>query len=61
MTSESELGGNPTPKPSVPNTALVFGPAGEPVSIPLELLGLVFIGSLGALAFANVRATRRRR
>ena len=61
VTSESELGGNPTPKPSVPNTALVFGPAGEPVSIPLELLGLVFIGSLGALAFANVRATRRRR
>ena len=61
VTSESELGGNPTPKPSVPNTAVVFGPAGEPISIPVELLAFVFIGSLGALAFANVRATRRRR
>ena len=61
VTSESELGGNPTPKPSVPNTALVFGPAGEPISIPVELMAFVFIGSLGALAFANVRATRRRR
>ena len=61
VTSESELGGNPTPEPSVPNTAIVFGPAGEPVSIPVELLAFVFIGSLGALAFANVRATRRRR
>ncbi len=40
VTSESELGGTPTPTPSVPNTALVFGPAGEPISIPVELLGL---------------------
>jgi uncharacterized repeat protein (TIGR01451 family) len=61
VTSESELGGTPTPKPSVPNTAVVFGPAGEPISIPVELLAFVFIGSLGALAYANVRATRRRR
>jgi hypothetical protein len=61
VTSESELGGNPTPKPSVPNTAVVFGPAGEPVSIPVELLVFLFIGSLGTLAFANVRAVRRRR
>jgi hypothetical protein len=61
VTSESELGGNPTPEPSVPDTAVVFGPAGEPVSIPVELLVLLFIGSFGSLAFANVRATRRRR
>jgi fimbrial isopeptide formation D2 family protein len=61
VTSESELGGNPTPTPSVPNTAVVFGPAGQPVQIPIELLMLVFFGSLGALAFANVRAVRRRR
>jgi uncharacterized repeat protein (TIGR01451 family)/fimbrial isopeptide formation D2 family protein len=61
VTSESELGGNPTPEPSVPNTALIFGPAGEPISIPVELLALVFIGSLGTLAYANVRAARRRR
>jgi hypothetical protein len=61
VTSESELGGNPTPTPSVPNTALVFGPAGEPISIPVELLAFLFIGSLGTLAYANVRAVRRRR
>jgi uncharacterized repeat protein (TIGR01451 family) len=61
VTSESELGGNPTPKPSVPDTAVVFGPAGEPVSIPIELLVLLFIGSFGTLAFANVRAVRQRR
>jgi uncharacterized repeat protein (TIGR01451 family) len=61
LTSESQLGGNPTPKPSVPNTAVVFGPAGEPISIPVELLAFLFIGSLGTLAYANVRAARRRR
>jgi uncharacterized repeat protein (TIGR01451 family) len=61
VTSESELGGNPTPEPSVPNTAIAFGPAGEPISIPIELLVVLFFGSAGALAFANVRAVRRRR
>lgn len=61
VTSESELGGNPTPTPSVPNTAVVFGPAGQPIQVPVELLVLVFFGSLGVLAFANVRAVRRRR
>jgi uncharacterized repeat protein (TIGR01451 family) len=61
ITSESELGGNPTPQPSVPNTAVAFGPAGEPVSIPVELLVVLFIGSFGPMAVATVRATRRRR
>jgi fimbrial isopeptide formation D2 family protein/uncharacterized repeat protein (TIGR01451 family) len=61
VTSESLQGGQSTPKPSVPNTALAFGPAGEPISIPVELMVVVFFGSLGALAFANVRAVRRRR
>jgi uncharacterized repeat protein (TIGR01451 family) len=61
VTSESELGDNPSPKPSVPNTAVVFGPAGEPFSIPVELLVVLFMGSLGGLALANVRAARRRR
>jgi len=61
VTSESELGGNPTPTPSVPNTALVFGPAGEPISIPVELLAFILFGSLGTLAYANVRTARRRR
>ena len=61
VTSESLQGGQSTPKPSVPNTALAFGPAGEPISIPVEFLVVLFLGSLGALAFANVRAARRRR
>jgi uncharacterized repeat protein (TIGR01451 family)/fimbrial isopeptide formation D2 family protein len=59
VTSESELAG--TPAPSVPNTALVVGPNGEPVSIPVELMVVLFLGSLGTLALANVRAARRRR
>jgi hypothetical protein len=54
------LGGTPTPRPSLPNTAIGFGPDGDPVSVPLEALVAVFLGSLGALAFANVRARRRR-
>jgi hypothetical protein len=61
VTSESELGGNPTPTPSVPDTALVSGPDGAPLSVPIELLVIFFIGSLGALAYANVRTVRRRR
>ena len=61
VTSESELGGTPTPKPSVPDTALVIGPSSNPISIPVELLVVLFLGSLGGLAFANVRAVRRRR
>jgi fimbrial isopeptide formation D2 family protein len=61
ITSESVQAGNPTPAPSVPNTAVAFGPGGQPVQFPVELLVLVFIGSIGTLAFANVRAVRRRR
>jgi hypothetical protein len=62
VTSEAELGGNPpTPKPSVPDTAMVVGPNGTPLSVPVELLVVLFVGSLGTLAFANVRAVRRRR
>jgi uncharacterized protein DUF11 len=55
------LGGNPTPKPSLPNTAVGVGPNGQPVSVPLELLVAFFIGSLGALALANVKARAGRR
>ena len=61
VTSESELGGNPTPTPSVPDTALVIRPDGTPLSIPVELLVVLFLGSLGTLTYANVRAVRRRR
>ncbi|HET6380345.1 MAG TPA: SpaA isopeptide-forming pilin-related protein [candidate division Zixibacteria bacterium] len=61
VTSESELANTPTPKPSVPNTALVTAPGGEPLSLPLELMVILFAGSLGTLVLANVRAVRRRR
>ena len=55
------LGGTPTPRPSLPNTAIGFGTNGEPVTIPVELLVAFFLGSLGALALANVKARSRRR
>ena len=54
-------GGNPTPGASVPNTAIGIGPNGEPITVPVELLAVVFIGSLGAMALANVKARNRRR
>jgi hypothetical protein len=52
------LGG--TPAPSLPNTAAGFGMNGEPVTIPVELMVAIFLGSLGALALANVKARSRR-
>ena len=55
------LAGNPTPKPALPNTAAGFGTNGEPITVPVELLVAFFIGSLGAMALANVRARDRRR
>jgi uncharacterized repeat protein (TIGR01451 family)/fimbrial isopeptide formation D2 family protein len=54
------LGGTPTPRPSLPNTAIGFGMNGEPVTIPVELLVTFFIGSLGVLTLANVKARSRR-
>jgi fimbrial isopeptide formation D2 family protein len=48
------------PRPSLPNTAAGFGINGEPVTIPVELLVALFLGSLGALALANVKARNRR-
>ncbi len=55
------LGGTPTPAPSLPNTAAGIGMNGEPVTVPVELLVALFIGSLGAMALANVKARSRRR
>ena len=54
-------GGNPTPKPSVPDTAVGLAPNGQPITVPVELLAVVFLGSLGAMALANVKARSRRR
>jgi uncharacterized repeat protein (TIGR01451 family)/fimbrial isopeptide formation D2 family protein len=47
--------------PSVPNTALALGQNGQPIQIPVELMVLFFLSSLGGLALANVRSVRRRR
>jgi fimbrial isopeptide formation D2 family protein len=52
------LAGTPPP---LPNTAIGIGPDGTPVSVPIELLAVLFIGSLGALALANAGARSRRR
>ena len=54
-------GGTPTPRPSMPNTAAGIGPDGTPVTVPVELLVALFLGSLGAMALANARARNRRR
>ncbi|HEU5324463.1 MAG TPA: hypothetical protein VFV59_01115 [Candidatus Limnocylindria bacterium] len=54
------LAGNPTPKPSLPNTAAGIGMDGQPVTVPVELLVAFFLGSLGVLTLANVRARSRR-
>jgi uncharacterized repeat protein (TIGR01451 family) len=61
VTAESELAGHPTPAPpSLPNTALAApGPHGQP--IPVELMLLVFLGSLGTLVLAGARAPHGRR
>ena len=45
----------PTPEPNLPDTAVGTGIGGEPVNVPVELLAMVFIGSLGALALATVK------
>jgi hypothetical protein len=54
-------GGNPTPKPSMPNTAAGIGPDGTPVTVPVELLVGFFLASLGAMALANATVRARRR
>jgi hypothetical protein len=59
VTVEQELGGNPTPTPELPDTALSIG---DPqVIVPVELLVALLVGSLGAVAAANVKAARGRR
>jgi uncharacterized repeat protein (TIGR01451 family) len=58
---EQELPGTPPPTPKLPDTAAGIGLNGEPVIVPVELLAVFFIGSLGALALANVKTARGRR
>ncbi|HET7684902.1 MAG TPA: isopeptide-forming domain-containing fimbrial protein [Candidatus Limnocylindria bacterium] len=60
VSEQQEQGSTGTPKPSVPNTASVNGPHGQPVTIPIELLAVLFLASLGTLATANIRSVRRR-
>ena len=57
------LAGTPPPTPApLPDTATGLGLNGEPITVPIELLvASFFIGSLGALTLANVKARSRRR
>lgn len=50
----------PKPRPSLPNTAVSAGPDVTPVTVPVELMLVLLLGSVGTLATANVRARRRR-
>lgn len=63
VTVEQELGGNPTPTPTpdLPDTATAAAPDGERIVVPVELLAVAFLSSLGAMALVNVRARSRRR
>jgi hypothetical protein len=54
----SEAGGTGTPAASVPDTATSIGSLAGPLST--VVFGLILLGSLGALAYANVAAVRRR-
>ncbi len=51
-------GGTGTPAASVPNTAMSLGGFAGPLAT--IVFGLILLGSLGALAYANVTAVRRR-
>jgi hypothetical protein len=54
----SQLGGTGTPAPSLQNTALSALGFGGPLAT--LVFGAILLSSLGALAYANVRAARRR-
>jgi fimbrial isopeptide formation D2 family protein len=64
VTSDSEQASTGTPKPSLPDTALGSSTPAQPLNIPVWVVLLVFIGSLGSLTglgVANLVAVRRRR
>jgi uncharacterized repeat protein (TIGR01451 family) len=59
IVEDQELGGTSTPQPSLPSTAMSLpSNAGGLAAI---LFGAILIASLGALAYVNVVAVRRRR
>lgn len=58
---QEEQAATGTPQPSVPNTAFGSTGDGQPLNVPVELMVLVFLASLGGLTLANVKAVRRRR
>ena len=58
---QEEQAATGTPQPSVPNTAFAGSRNGQPLNVPIELILLVFLTSLGGLTLANVKAVRRRR
>jgi hypothetical protein len=45
----------------VPNTAFGSTGGGQPLNVPVELMILVYLASLGGLPLGNVKAVRRRR
>jgi Prealbumin-like fold domain len=54
----SVQGGTGTPEPSQPDTAM--GMSGGPSPVPTIAFGLILLGALGALAWANVKSARSR-
>jgi hypothetical protein len=44
---------------ALPNTAFELGPLGV-ATIPLVVLAMILLGSIGALGYANVRSVKRR-
>jgi hypothetical protein len=57
-TEGSVQGGNPTPEPSQPDTAM--GVQGGPSPIPTIAFALILLAALGTLAWANIKTARSR-
>ena len=55
-----ELGGNPTPTPELPDTAMT-SPAGTSPAAPMAILLVIFLGSLSTTALVTVKVARGRR
>jgi hypothetical protein len=55
---QSVQGGTGTPAPSQPDTAM--GAEGGTSPIPTVAFGLILLGALGTLAWANIKSARSR-